>query len=244
MQYATFASPLMKSKTVEDCVYEGSNWYVVLNHFVSADFILKDSRNEERLKMVWFSQNVNYQRGLEQIIPVLKKYEDSIELTLIGNRKEKFYKEYIEGKDFVKYLPPMDQKSLHLKMSEFDVGLAIEPGKDKNNFIALANKLITYFQSGLFILASDTPAHIDFFNAHPQHGIAVSLEEENLPGVLDELITNMEGIRSGKIVRFENAKGYCWETESEKLKAVWESVAGKMIGTNTNKDCYQHIRNS
>jgi glycosyltransferase involved in cell wall biosynthesis len=109
-------------------------------------------------------------------------------------------------------------------MVNFDVGLAIEPGKDKNNFIARANKLITYFQSGLYILASDTPAHVDFFQTYPQHGRAVSLEKENVPIALQNLLESAKEIKENKQNRIAAAAQFNWETESEKLLQLWKKI--------------------
>ncbi|MBS1753916.1 MAG: hypothetical protein JST34_07695, partial [Bacteroidetes bacterium] len=177
------------------------------------------------LQLVWFSQNINYKRGLEQVIPALDNFKDKIVLTLIGNMKEGFYKEYIEPRPHIKLIKPQEQKALHKLMENFDIGLAIEPGKDKNNFIALANKLITYFQSGLYILASDTPAHVDFFETYPQHGMAVSLEKENVPGALTKLLQSSHQIIENKQYRISASAQFNWETESEKLLQLWKKIS-------------------
>lgn len=220
--YVSFAAPLIKSKTAQDIGQEGGNWQVVLNHFKATDFIKPATIDNQSLQLVWFSQNVNYKRGLEQIIPIVEQYHPAIHLTLIGNRKEAFYNEYIKGKKAVSLLPPKDQLSLHRAMSGYDIGLAIEPGKDKNNFIALANKLLTYFQSGLYILASDTPAHLDFFESKRDHGIAVSLEPANIPFVFDGLLQKKDLLRKAALARYAEAAKHSWETESLKLKKIWE----------------------
>ncbi|MCC7379880.1 MAG: hypothetical protein IT255_11000, partial [Chitinophagaceae bacterium] len=198
MYYVSFAAPLIKNKHLQDCGVEGKNWITILNYFPQNDFVLGDKTKENgKLKLVWFSQNIDYKRGLEQIIPVLDKYKEKVQLTLIGNCKEAFASQYLSGRPHINVIHPLEQKELHKSMRNFDIGLAIEPGKDKNNFIALANKLITYFQAGLYILASDTPAHIAFFKEYSLHGKAVSLEMENISSVLDQLLMNMSGIRDG-----------------------------------------------
>jgi glycosyltransferase involved in cell wall biosynthesis len=227
LDYVSFASPLMKKKHIEDCGKEGKNWTVVLNFFAADDFkkLPTGTNNNDLLKLVWFSQNINYKRGLEQVIPALDAYKDKIELTLIGNMKEEFYKEYVAPRPHIKIIPPQEQKALHHLMGNFDIGLAIEPGKDKNNFIALANKLITYFQSGLYILASDTPAHIDFLKTFPQHGMAVNLEKENVPSALNKLLLSAKEIQENKKTRKAASAAFSWETESEKLLQLWKNTS-------------------
>lgn len=228
MDYVSFASPLMKNETISDIGKEGRHWVDVYNFFSREEFSEPRSNSENILKIVWFSQNVNYKRGLEQVIPVLDHFKDSIELTLIGNRKEIFFENFLSAYPFVKYLPPMDQQSLHKKLSEFDVGLAIEPGKDDNNLIAWSNKLLTYFQTGLFVLATDTPAHRDFLNRFPMHGIALPLQEEYAQLSIEKLLAQSKSIKSEKQKRFYAARSYGWEREAEKLLEVWNLVTKQM----------------
>ncbi len=225
MDYVSFAAPLIKERHIQDCGKEGRNWFTILNFFPGTDFQKRAAPySDGPLKLVWFSQNINYKRGLEQIIPVLDHYKDRIELSLVGNSKEAFAAEFLQSRLHIKVIPPKDQKSLHQLIQEFDVGLAIEPGKDKNNFIALANKLITYFQAGLYILSSDTPAHIAFFKEHAAHGIATSLDKENIPAVLDKLLLQKNAIREGYERRFAGSVQYNWETESKKLLHYWKNI--------------------
>ena len=224
MEYVSFASPLMMNRTMEDLEANHSNWIIVLNYFVSSEFALSEHSNSGCLKLVWFSQNINYRRGLEQIIPALAAFENKIELTLIGNKKEKFANEFLNGNKSIKLIPPLDQKSLHKIIGTFDVGLAIEPGKDTNNYIALSNKVMTYFQSGLYILASDTPAHKELFRQYPGHGFAASLGEGDLKENLNLLVDKLPFIREEKQRRFNEAKQNSWETESQKLLQMWRQI--------------------
>ncbi len=224
MEYVSFAAPLMKTKTIDDIGFDNINWIEVYNFFSKEEFVAAANISKDKLRIVWFSQNVNFKRGLEQIIPVLEKYTESIELTLIGNRKEEFFNSFLSKYPFVKYMPPMDQQSLHKQLSAFDIGLAIEPGKDYNNIIAWSNKLLTYFQCGLFVLASDTPAHKDFFEKFPQHGVALPLQNENAAGAIEKLLDMKESIQSGREDRYSAASSQCWEEEAKKLLEVWKSL--------------------
>lgn len=224
MDYVTFAAPLMRKRTIEDIGHAGKNWNDILNFFPRNEFSYEKKEADNILKVVWFSQNVNYNRGLEQVIPILEKFQDKIELTLIGNKKEPFFTNYVANHPWIKHLPPMSQKDLHKAVTNFDIGLAIEPGKDHNNMIALANKLITYFQSGLYILASDTPSHIDFFSLYPEHGMATNLSEENMELVFTKLFQQKNLIRDNREKRIYQVKEKGWETESQKLLQIWKQL--------------------
>jgi hypothetical protein len=43
--------------------------------------------------------------------------------------------------------------------SEFDVGVALEPGASTNNLLLASNKMFTYFLAGNAVIATDTPGH-------------------------------------------------------------------------------------
>lgn len=222
MNYVTFAAPLMKEKHIEDCGKEGENWQVILNLFPKNQFVFTERKRDEPLQIVWFSQNVNYKRGLEQWIPALKFFENEIELTLIGNRKEPFYSEYVKGNLFVKSPGWMNLEELIKKICSCDIGLALEIGKDENNFLAISNKMIAYYQAGLYILATDTPGQKEFMKSHPHNGMILSTAQEGFMEKLAQVIASKESIRRTKRERFQNACTFNWETESEKLLKLWE----------------------
>lgn len=224
MNYVTFAAPLMKEMHTRDMGEEGEEWHVIMNFFPKDQFVFSESDRSEPLQIVWFSQNVNYKRGLEQWIPALKYFEKEIELTLIGNKKEPFFSEYVEGNTFIKYVEPMKLEELNKHICTNDVGLAIEGGKDYNNKISVPNKLITYYQAGLYILATDTPGQKEFMKSHPHSGMILSPASEGFMDKLAQVIASKDSIRRTKRERFRNASVFNWERESEKLVEVWDAM--------------------
>ncbi len=102
MNYVSFASPLMMKRTCEDLKASANTWVVILNYFISTDFETPDQINTAPLQLVWFSQNIDYDRGLEQIIPAITEFKNYIELTLIGNKKQKFFHEYLSNNPSIK----------------------------------------------------------------------------------------------------------------------------------------------
>jgi hypothetical protein len=141
--------------------------FLINNSFSEKEFQLKEN-NSEKLQFVWFSQNITWGRGLEQMVPALAKFKDKLKISLIGNKRQDFHEEFLkEYDDFIEYVKPLPQKELNLKISEFDVGLAIEISDiDLNKDIALSNKIFAYTQAGLFVLATDTSAQKQFIEEH------------------------------------------------------------------------------
>ncbi len=222
--YVSYASPLIMefSKKIAEGIHKSD--IVINNFFAAQDFDDVVTIPNGKFKMVWFSQNIDYGRGLEELLSVFESFDQIIELTLIGNPKEKFCEQYLKNKNGIKILSPMPSSALHKEMANYDVGLAIEPGKDINNSIALSNKILTYFQAGLYILASDTPAQIKFLEAHPNHGIATSLSKYPLSNTINTLLQSKNQIRYEKEKRFKNTAMYNWENESKPLVAQWQAM--------------------
>ena len=177
------------------------------------------------MRVVWFSQYLGTGRGLEEVVPCMEAFADRIELTLIGEPRQPFCEQLVNTRPYIRIMQPLSQTELYKVIGDFDIGLAPEPGKDPNNCIALSNKIWTYFQGGLFILASDTPAQSEFISAHPGHGTCVALQSMLIVRALDDLISRLPEIRSAKASRFERASKFGWEKESLGLLNIWEEVS-------------------
>lgn len=221
MDYLTFSSPLIRAAYQDDIGSEGDNRDVILNLFPRRQFEFCQRNYDEPLQIVWFSQLVNFKRGLEQWIAALEYFKDEIVLTLIGAKKEPFYAEFVKEKSFIKFLEPMGPEALNRQICTYDVGLAIDRPKDYNSAIALSNKLITYYQAGLYALATDTPAQKEFLKSHPHSGMTISTDQEGFIDKLAQIIASKDSIRRTKSERFKNARQFNWETESGKLLKLW-----------------------
>lgn len=187
----------------------------IINTFKANDFSEPKSTTLHPLKCVWFSQNIGPNRGLEQIFEAAKSLSH-IEFHLVGNQNPEFLK-IITISDNIIFHDIMQQSELHIFLAKMDVGLALEPGKDLNNLIALSNKIITYAQGGLYILATDTFGQCDFLKSLDYNaGLIMTSSLENALQNLDNdlLSTN------SKIGRWKNAKFFSWDYEQLKLKEV------------------------
>jgi len=224
--FITYASPLIGEFTFKlfNPTHKTQNSKLVNNCFSQTEFQYKEN-NSEKIKFVWFSQNIAAGRGLELVLPALATFKNKVELHLIGNLYQAFYDDYLSDyKDLIVLHEPLPQKDLNLKLSEFDVGLAIEPGKDLNNNIAVSNKIWAYLQSGLYILATNTPAQVQFLEEHTDSGLITKQNSDGFSKIISEIIKNITEIRHKKQDRFENAKKISWETESDKLIDIWNKT--------------------
>lgn len=226
--YTSYASPLIKSYT-EDLVgqTDKSRSIIVNNIFSSCDFILTNKISDVRNKInfVWFSQIIDYSRGLEQIFKVLDTFRSEVSLTLIGNLRDDFFEKEIKNRPYIKIVEPLSQKELNLMLSNFDVGLALENTEaDFNRSICLTNKIWAYFQAGLYILATDTMAQSDFINNFPEHGISTQFTQSALEKAVIKILQNSDEIKDNKIKRYAFASNNGWEKESLKLHTKWNKI--------------------
>lgn len=225
--YITSASsPILqeyKKLAAFDCRQE-----VILNYFSKEEFVTPSVIESATFQLVWFSQNISYDRGLESIIPLVDGRED-VELHLYGNCKTAFFNEWIKGRKNIFLHGAMPQAALHKELALYDAGLAIEPGRDQNNQLAVSNKLLAYYQAGLYIIASDTMAQKEFLKSSSHSGIVLNLQDENLPRRLGEIISSKDSIRSTKQARYYYAWSQNWESESEKLLKLWGKLGGDTL---------------
>lgn len=222
--HVTYASPLIQQECLNlvqhhPKVIQKST--VINNCFSKEEFEYKNHVTD-KVKFVWFSQNISKGRGLEQLLPVLDTYADQIELHLIGNLYPDFDQKYIQTySSFIEVHQPLPQKELNLKLAEFDIGLALEvKSNDFNRQICLTNKIWAYLQSGLFIFASDTLAQKQFLDMHAHSGLLISEDTKAMHTDIKRLITDIQDIRQQKLNRFTYAQNYAWEIEQDKLKQI------------------------
>lgn len=224
--FTTSAAPLI-GKNIEKLT--GVYPTTVLNYFSKKEFEVPRQINSDKIKLVWFSININAGRGLELLLSQWEHFINKFELTLIGKLDTTFYNNFIKPYDDIIIKEPMTQKELHKDLSNYDVGLALEDdSNDYNRKLALTNKILAYFQSGLYILATNTLAQTKFLNTHEQHGIIIEQTSVSILNNLKKISSNKLSIRKAKNQRFETASSFSWENESEKIKDKWQQfIHGK-----------------
>ena len=226
--YVSFAAPLIKEKIVSDILPCTIKAAIIINNVFSQKEFVPPVKTVAtgKIRLVWFSQNIDKGRGLEEILPVIENLKDYFEITLIGNVREDFYIRQLKGKVSIKLLAPLPQKELNNRLAAFDIGLAIETtAADENRGICLTNKIWAYYQAGLFIVASDTAAQRQFIEENKSHGVVVNLfNSATLQQEFMSLYGQWHDLLNQRFVRFEKAKINSWETESELLQMKWKEI--------------------
>ncbi|CAH0285275.1 MULTISPECIES: hypothetical protein [unclassified Pedobacter] len=197
----------------------------ILNVFPNKDIEQKPLENN-CLKLFWFSQTIGPDRGLEEVIRSLNQIKKPFQLHLLGNITSSYHEELLKIVTFEKenifIIEPVQPDKIFEIASAFDVGLATECSFPTNRDICLTNKIFTYMQSGLAIIASDTAAQKQFMNQYPAMGLVYKSNKINtLEEIVLTYITNPDLLKLHRI----NSKNYAsnnlnWETEKIKFLSV------------------------
>ncbi|WP_158992206.1 hypothetical protein [Mucilaginibacter sp. L196] len=174
------------------------------------------------LQLFWFSQTIGSNRGLEIIIEGINISNIESDLHLLGFSSDE-YKSHLttllkqESNCTLHFHNPVYSEELFNIAGQFDIGFASETGFCLNNSIALSNKILTYVQSGLAVIASNTTAQAAFVNQYPQVGRIYNNAEE-LADILSIYNSDREMLYQTKQANFKLGQtDLNWENEYKNL---------------------------
>lgn len=207
-------------------IFPLSDPIVLLNVFPNSPVTIAPQTINKPLKLFWFSQTIGPNRGIDDIVKALQLLNSTnVELHLLGSKlaSNLNYLDWIKKSGIqITFHEPISPNELINFASNFDVGLALEPGFSNNNNLALSNKLFTYMQAGLAIVASDTTAQHDLLSKNP--GIGQLYPKGNceaLAAIISKYIIDKDQLLTQKTESLRLAhEQYNWETESRKLLSL------------------------
>jgi len=85
----------------------------------------------------------------------------------------------------------------------------------------LTNKIWSYLQSGIYILASPTSAQKEFIKEFSSYGEVLLDDKKQSTLQIEELIQRKEQIRNSLGERRLLNETVNWENESRKLREIW-----------------------
>jgi glycosyltransferase involved in cell wall biosynthesis len=171
--YVTTASPLIAK--AYQAKYSIAEPTTILNVFPLAHrpSEFRPATAAEPLTLYWFSQTIGRNRGLEDVLRAWERLKTcDIELHLCGQWQQGYEREFFNlaqscGLDMsrLRHHQPINPDQMIAFGSQFDIGLATEPGRDENNRIAASNKLFTYLLAGNAVAATLTAGQRLFVEA-------------------------------------------------------------------------------
>ena len=177
---------------------------------------------EAQLKLVWFSQVVGLDRGIQAFLQAIKPLAElHIHLTLIGLADESVRKELQDviqsPHHTISFEPPVPEKDLLQRLGQHHVGLALETGTTRNRQLCRTNKLFCYPLAGCLTLASNTRSQAHFMDEHPDAGVVYESEQQ-LIQLIRGWAEQREALSKHREAAWQLAHDTLnWETESEKL---------------------------
>lgn len=186
------------------------------------------STQGELLTLYWFSQTIGRSRGLEQMISAIAKMRAPVRLLLRGNPATNYLKHIQRfaamegGSDLlerIEFLPVAAPSEMVRLAARYDLGLAIEPGCNRNNEIALSNKAFTYLLAGVPVLLSRTIAQSELAK---ELGLAAVLVDINQPQevakTLDDYFLDPDRQRRARAHAWKlGRERYNWDIEKLKF---------------------------
>lgn len=166
LDYLTTSSPQITGRYRQ--LYPQKNPVTLLNVFPKSRHSKQRAFNKNGpLKIFWFSQTIGINRGIEDIAKALQSLKpEDFELHLLGyiagDVKQQFINNVLLNIKNVVFHDPIPSDEIIDFAAQFDIGLAAENSVPLNRDICLTNKIFTYLQTGVAILASNTTAQNNF----------------------------------------------------------------------------------
>lgn len=132
---------------------------VIFNSFPD---INEKSKVENKIpnSVVWFSQTIGPDRGLESFFESVKHFKIPLEIHLIGNCTNSFKRRLQElvqsTPHLLKVHPLLKHSDLMKFLGQFELGLALENNFPQNKNLTISNKILTYLQLNLHVIATPT----------------------------------------------------------------------------------------
>ena len=153
------------------------------------------AENLKPYKLYWYSQVIGPGRGLEDAVRALSLLEKPCELHLRGTPSEPFVTALtglatkLGVQDRLFFYLPCPPDALISEATRYDIGLALETGKELNNLLAASNKMFSYMNAGLAIVATGTPGQREIMEQVPDAGLLCRMNDaDNLSVAIDRLL--------------------------------------------------------
>ena len=187
----------------------------------------------DRLTLYWFSQTIGPDRGLEDVVRAMGALGDGVELHLRGAwfgdyesalRQVAAESGVVQAR-IISHEPAVPGQMVRLA-TQYDVGLALEPGLTPNSDWLLSNKIFTYLLAGNAVVATRTraqsslAAHLQDAAVWCDPGDPVSLAQ-----ALQRWYADREVLRRGQAHAWRlGTERFNWDVEKQKWLAVVEAA--------------------
>jgi len=181
---------------------------------------------EKKYRYILYQGAVNEGRGLEYLIPAMRKIDCQLQVCGDGNfmpKLKRLIKKYgvkhkveLMGMLFPEKLRPVTEKAL--------LGIALAEKDGINQFYALPNKFFDYMHAGLPQLTMNFP---EYEKINQQYKVAVLMNELSVDEVVkqvNELLNRPDLLEEMEKNCLEARKVYCWQNEQKVLVSLYKRI--------------------
>ena len=140
--------------------------------------------SRETIEIYWFGQTIGYHSRADQVLKSIPLLCKPVKLILRGNPNLEFVN-YLENlakelniSDCLKIEPTASPKYMVNLAAKHDILLGSQPENDFFHQMAIGNKVFTGMMAGLALALTDTIAHRQFINDHPNCGFLFPDQDE------------------------------------------------------------------
>ncbi len=199
-----------------------------------------NDRRGPGLSLIWFSQVIGLNRGLQDVIRAAGLVRGNLQVHLRGNLypevksalDELARESSVAGR--VYYHPPVPPSELLSRTAEHDIGMAVEQPVSRNRLQTCTNKVFFYMLAGVAIAATDTPGQRRILESAPE---ACCLyrpgDYRALADHLQRYLDDPAALHRAKAAALDAARDrWNWERESERLlELVADALARRQRGS-------------
>lgn len=201
----------------------------------SLDKAFHDRKERTSPSLHWFSQTIGKGRGLESLFLALTRLEHPVQIHLRGKCSHET-REWIKNAipfgwhDRVFIHPTVPNDDLLSRISEHDIGLAIEPNTVKNRDLTVTNKLFQYMLGGLAVIATDTQGQTEIMSQWASDEQLVPCDDPHaLAKAINWLLESRENLQAAKKASLQAARNlFSWEHQLPQLeRLIDETLASR-----------------
>ena len=178
---------------------------------------------------IWFSQTIGPGRGLELFFAAWARTQHPSRVYLLGDERPGYREKLLNRlpparRGDLHFIPLVTPEQLPVKLTEFDIGLALEPIWPLNRNITISNKIFQYMNAGLAVVSSSTAGQVEVMRAAPECGLLITAHETGeYAQKLDTLLGDPRRLRATQLAaRAAAEREFCWERDTPRLLAAVE----------------------
>ena len=185
--------------------------------------VKKNHKMKSHSSMVWFSQTIGPNRGIEAFLEIIKTIDFPVELHFVGKISAQyslFLSDSLSGTPHQLYLhQPMSHADLLDFVAQFPIGLALENHHPPSRNLTITNKILVYLQLNMQVIATDTTGHLELKSSFPKSIAFISQSE-----ITQSSITIKKLLTREKSSITNEMKQYDWSVQEEKLKSLVDNA--------------------